>query len=135
MIAVIEGDDGWFAGGVTRDLYGILNRFRATIEENGFLGEISRRDFDDTLGKRHVWLVHHDAKAGMHKFRGLLGDGLHHLRTAMTDVHDTDAPGKIDIAIAIDIFDHGPFGLFSKYGHGRSNASRYKLLAARQQFA
>src|SRR5215472_11409387 len=116
MIAVIEGDDSRFAGRVTRNLHRILNGFRAAIEEDGLFREVARREVDDTLGQGHVWLIHHDAEAGMHILRGLFSDGLHHLRAAVADIHDANAPGKVDIAVAINIFYNGPLGLRSEYG-------------------
>jgi hypothetical protein len=50
----------------------------------------------------------------------------------MADVHHADASGEIDIAIAIDIFYHSPFGLGSKYWYGSAYTTRHKPLAARQ---
>src|SRR5437016_4970116 len=134
MKSIVEGDNGGSSCCITNNLDSIFNRLCPTIEEESFLGKVSRRYVNDPLGKCNIRFVHHHAKASMREFSSLFGNGSGHLRTSMTNIHGTNATCKVDIAITIDIFDDGPIGFRCKYVHRGSNTACHELLAPCQKF-
>ena len=46
----------------------------------------------------------------MREFSRLLGNGLRYFWTSVPNVHGTNATGKVDVAITIDVFDDGSVG-------------------------
>src|SRR5205085_5717655 len=126
MKGIIESDNRRFAVGIASNLYRVFNLLIPAIKEECFLRKSAGSNFDDAFSQINIWLVHHDAKAGMRKFRSLFSNGLHYFRAAMPDVHHPNTTGKVDIAIAIDILNDSPFGLRCKYRHGGRNTARHK---------
>jgi hypothetical protein len=53
----------------------------------------------------------------------LLGDGGGHARRTVTDIQATDAAGKVDVAIAIHVFNDGSFSARGEYGRGAVRAA------------
>src|SRR5579863_7506106 len=47
MIRIVEGDNSRSSRSITSNFDGIFNSFRATVKEDGFLGEVARYDVHD----------------------------------------------------------------------------------------
>ena len=108
---VLEGDDAGAPGVRARNLHRILHRFRAAIHKESFLGELSGRDLIHALGQTHVIFVGRHLDAGVKKTIGLgLHRGDHRLAT-MSHIQASDAAGKIQVAVAVHIFEPGIFRL------------------------
>src|SRR5207249_6136267 len=88
---IVKDDNGRASGGKASDLDGVFDCLGTAVEEEGFLGKVARSYLADTFGKCNVWLIHHDAEAGMGEFGCLLGNGLCYFWAGVSNVHGTNA--------------------------------------------
>ena len=112
----MPGPSGVRAG----DLHRVLHRFGAAVHEQSFLGKFAGRDLVHALGQAHIVFVGRHLNAGMQKTFELALDCIHHRLAAMTHVEAADAAGKIQVAVAVNVFEPGVFGL----GHVDGRADR-----------
>jgi hypothetical protein len=66
----------------------------------------------------------------MREFGRLLCNGSGDFWAGMANVHSTYTTSKVNILVAIYVFDYSPIGLSCKYVHGRSNTPCNEFLAA-----
>src|SRR5208337_189982 len=130
MESVFEGDDGGALGVGTRDLDRVLYSFRATVDEQSFLGKLSRRYLVHALGKPDVAFVGRDLNAGVQEFVELAADGIDYSFLSMTSVGTANAAGKIDVAVAVDVFEPCIFGFGYIDGRTVRETAGYGLRAA-----
>ena len=129
--SVFEGDDRGTLGIGAGDLDGVLYRFGSAVDEESFLGKLSRRDFVHALGEADVAFVGRDLDAGVEVFIELAADGLDDGLLAMTSVGAADASGEVDVAVAIDIFEPCVFGFRHVDWRAVRKAAGHGLRAAR----
>src|SRR5213082_1663327 len=82
-----------------------------------------------------IAFVGSDGEAQVQVFFQLLADPGGHARRAVADIEAADAAGKIEIAIAIDVFDDSGFGARGENGIGVGRAARDRGFAAGHQSA
>jgi len=109
--SVFEGDDAGALGVGTSDLDCILDGLCAAVHEDCFLCKFSRRDFVHALGEVDVTLVGRNLDTGVQKVVELILDGFDDSFLTMTDVKAPDATREIEIAVAVNVFEPGVFGL------------------------
>src|SRR5437660_11330266 len=90
----------------TSDLNRVFNCFGSTIEEESFFREFTWSQFDESLGEFDIWLVHHNAEAGMREFLSLFCDRFRDFWTRVANVHSAYAACKVNVFVAIYIFDY-----------------------------
>ena len=113
VVTATEGNHARALGVSTRDLDGILNRFGAGGDEQGFGFAGNRGALVQFLGQFNVGFIGHDLEAAVHHAFQLLLDAGHHFRMAVTGVHDPNATGEIDVTPSIGVPD---FSVFSTHG-------------------
>ena len=86
-----------------RELDGVLDRFRAGVEERRLRRAAERRDGEQPLGERDVDLVRNDREVGVEEARGLLLHGLDDVRMRVADVQAADAAGEVEERVAVDV--------------------------------
>src|SRR5689334_18381392 len=132
MKSVVKDDNPGSPGCITRDLDGIFNCLSTGCKKCNFFGKSARRYLCEASRECHIWFVHDCCKTGMRKFCGLLCNGPGNFWMSMTNVHSPVTNGKIDVTIAINIFDDGAIRSGGKDIRIRMDGSRYKLLALNQ---
>ena len=95
MEAVVKRDHGRPAGRCARDLDRVLNCFRAAVEKQRLLGELTWRKGGDAARQFDVRLVHRHAEARVRESSDLPLDGLHHFRVRVTHRQRSDAGGEV----------------------------------------
>lgn len=110
MEGALEGDHG----GATRveacELDGVLDGFRASVEEGGTRLAHDRDERAEPLGELHVGLVGHDREVRVDEALRLLGDRLEDARVRVTGVEDADAAYEVDEHVAVDVRERGVLG-------------------------
>ena len=119
---VLKADDRLPLRVRPRNLDRILDRFRARVHKQGFLRTPARRQRIQLLADRNVAFIGQHVKAGMQEAIKLATHRVNHRRSAMSGIEAADAAGKIDQAVAVNIFDDRSFSLGNK--DGRSMISR-----------
>src|ERR1700719_4290494 len=107
MKSVVEGDDRLALREGAGELDGVLDGFRAAVEEDRLLRPGSRRHVDQAAADLDVVLVRGHVKAGVQKLAVLLPEGGDDLRMAMPDVEGFDAAREVDVLLAVDVPDLG----------------------------
>src|ERR1700733_3007197 len=98
-----EGDYRAALGVVAGNLDGILDSFRAGVQEQGFLREVAGRQRVQPLRQPHIGFVGRHMEAGMSKCLRLLRHRLHDPRMAMACVDHGNTRCEIDVAPAVHI--------------------------------
>ena len=124
--AMIAGRFGVGSG----DLDGVLDSFGAAVNKESLLREFSGRDFVHALGETDVAFIGRDLNAGMKKFIELAVDGVDHGLLAMARVSAAYASGEVNVAVAIDVFEPGVFGLGYVDGCAVRKAAGHSMSAA-----
>src|SRR5215472_8923229 len=106
------------------DLDGIFDALGASVDKNGFLRKIPGSQRVQFFRDSDVPFVGRDSKAEMQELIELLAKGGHHTRRAMANVKAADTSGKIEIAIAVDIFDCGTIRTSGENGRRIGGAAR-----------
>src|SRR5712692_574922 len=118
MISIVESDNGRSPCGITGDLDRVFDSLCAAVQKDRFLLEIAWSQVNETFGESNIRFVHHHAKAGMREIGRLFCNGPGDLWPSMSNIHHTDAACEVDIAIAINIFNHSSISFCRKYVHG-----------------
>ena len=108
--AAREADDAGAAGVVAGDLDRVLDRLGAGRGKDRLFREIPRHQRVQPFRQRDVILVWHDLMAGMGEAVQLGAHGLDDAGMAVAGIHDRDACGKVDIAVAVLVPDLGILG-------------------------
>ena len=108
---VFEGDDAGTLGVGARDLDRVLDGLGAAVHEDRLLRKLAGRDFVHALGEADVALVRRDLHAGVQEAVELIFHRVDDRFLAMADVEAADAAGEIEVAVAVDVFEPGVFGL------------------------
>src|SRR6266850_3204614 len=132
--SVVETDDRRALGVSARDLDGVLHRLGAGRHQQRLFREIAGNQLVEPLRQSDVGLVGRHAEAGVNELLKLRPDALHYHGRAVPDVFTSDAPGKIDEAIAVHIFDYGAFSLGREHRCGVKYATRDGGLTPAHQF-
>ena len=130
MERTTECDHGRPTGRRTRDLYGILDRFRSRREQHTLCGALERRNRIEPLGQLDVGLISHDLESSVRETAQLPLDGLNDARMPVTRREHTDAAGEIDIALTFHIPDFCVVGARSKQGRRGRHAPSHRGIAA-----
>ncbi len=105
MEAAVEGDDALAFGVVARQLHGGLDGFSTGVAVEDANGAGHGRDLLQTLGQGdHVFVIEVGARH-VDQLGGLLLNGGHHLRMAVSGGGHGDAGGEVQKLVAIDVFD------------------------------
>ena len=107
MKGILESNDRGTPGVQACDFDGIFYRLRTSVEEGCLLFTPARRNRVHQLGKLHIVFVRGNRKARMNEVRGLLLNSTDDGLRGMTGIQAADATGKIQEAVAVDIFDNG----------------------------
>src|SRR6266851_5155342 len=132
---VFETDNGGALSVGAGDFDGVFDGFGPGVEEDGFFREIAGGEGVEFFGDGDVAFVGSDGEAEMQVLLELRADGGEYARRAMADVEATDAPGEIEIAIAVDVLDGGAFGARGEDGRGVRRAAGNGGFAAGHQGA
>ena len=116
-----------------RDLHRVLDSFRATIDEDRLLRELARSNFVHPLSKADVALIGRDLYAGVQEAVELIFHCINDFVAAMADIEAADTSSKVEVAIAVDIFEPGPFGLGNINRRAMRKPARHGLRAALRQ--
>src|SRR5271165_134979 len=133
--SVFEGDEAGPLRINARDFYGVFNRFSSAVHEDCLLRELARSDFIHALGQPHIALIWRDLHTGVQKAVELIFHGVDDFIPPVTHVDAANASGKVEIAVAIDVFEPGVFSLGyvdrrpvgKAAGHGFRAALRQRL--------
>ncbi len=104
--AAVERDHFVALGGITRELDGAFDGFRARIGEERLFGSSARQRVHEPLGETRHTLVVKIGAGHVDEFGGLLLNGGDDFGMAMAGRTDGDAGGKIQKCIAIHVFDN-----------------------------
>ncbi len=115
---VFEADDPLPLRVAARDLDRILDRFRTGIHKYGFLRPLARHQRVQPLADGNIAFVGQYVEAGMQEAIQLAAHRLDHGRSPMSGVEASDAPGKINQPVTVNIFDHGSFRLGNENRRG-----------------
>src|ERR1700722_3985345 len=108
---IFEGDNAGTLGVGAGDLDGVLDGLGAAVYENRLLGELARSHLVHTLGEADVALIRRDLHASVQEAVELVFHRIDDSLLAMANVEATDATGKIEVAVAVNVFEPGVFGL------------------------
>src|SRR5258708_7226614 len=106
---VFKADDRLPLRVATRDLDRILDRFRTGIHKYGFLRPLARHQRVQPLANGNIAFVRQYVEAGMQEAIQLAAHRFDNSRSPMSGVEASDAPGKINQPVTVNIFDHGSF--------------------------
>ena len=95
-----------------------------------FFAKLARRDFVHALGQADVALVGRDLHAGVQEAVELISHGVDDGFLAMADVEAADAAGEIEVAVAVNVFEPGVFGLGNVDGRAVRKAAGHGFGAA-----
>ncbi len=101
------------------NFYSIFNSFCASCKEDCLLRCRPWRSRVEALGELHVNVVRHDLEAGVAEALQLCAHGRNDVGVIVSGIHDRDARGEVNIAIALDIPEfgvQGPVGEDSRLG-------------------
>ncbi len=101
--AVLEADDAAPLGEGAGELDGVLDGLGAAVEERGFARALEAGGFHQLAADLEIPRIGADVEAGVQELARLLAQGGHHLRVAMADVDGADAPGEIDVSLAVGV--------------------------------
>ena len=132
---VFETDDRGTLCVGARDLDGIFDGFGAGIEKNGFLRELAGGERVQFFSDGDVAFVRRDRETEMQMFFELRLNRGDDTRRAVANVEAADAAGKIDVPVAVDVFDGGAIGACRENGRGVGGPARDGSFAARHQRA
>ena len=133
MESIFEANDGGtFCIGAS-DLDGIFDGFCAGIYKNSFLRKIAGSQRVQFFGDGDVAFVGGDGETQVQMLFELLADRGDDARRAMADIEAADASGEIDIAIAVDVFDHRAVRARCENGRGVGGSARDGRFAARHK--
>src|SRR5215467_8253753 len=127
---VLKTDDGGALGVSAGDFDGVFDGFGAGVYQDGFLREVAGGEGVQFFGDSHVAFVGSDGETEVQVLFELLADRGEHSRRAMPGVETPDATGKIEVAIAINVFEDGAFGARGENGRGVGGAARNGGFAA-----
>ena len=120
---VLDGEDGGTASMSSRNLHGILDRFRSAVHEQRFLGEMAGRELIQLLCQFHVRFIPGDGEAEVEKRVELSVHGCDDAWIAMSYVDGADASSEIDEAIAVNIFECRTFSVPDENGRRGVNTA------------
>ena len=109
-----KGDDFRPAGKSPGQFYRVFVGFSPGVDQHGFLGKIAWHQSIQLLGQQSILFVQYDIEIDVEKFVALSFNSLDDFRNAVTDIHYTDATGKINKNVAVEIH-HRTLSLFGKY--------------------
>src|SRR5208283_7139 len=112
------------------DLDGVFDGFGAGIDKHGFFWSTDRSEGIQFFGERDVGLVRSYPKAEMEETVDLIVKGIGDERMAVSNVQAANATRKIEVTIAIDVFDPRAMGLRGKNGCNELRSARYGGFAA-----
>src|SRR5271157_5880430 len=127
---VFKRDNGRPFGVGACDLDGVLDGFSAGIDKHGFFWTTDGSESIQFFGERDVGLVRSYAKAEMEETVDLIVKGLGDERMAVSNVQAANATRKIEVTIAVDVFDPRALGLRGKNGRNELRSARYGGFAA-----
>ena len=135
MECVLEADNGRALGIRAGDLDGVFDGFGAGVDQNGFLWEIAGSECVELFRHGDVAFVGSDGEAEVQKLLELLADRGDDARRTVAGVEAPDAAGKIEIAIAVHVFEDRAFSARSEDGRGIGGAARDGGFAAGHESA
>src|SRR2546423_2404127 len=106
---VFKANDRGALGVGAGDFDGVLDGFRAGVQDDGFLGNFAWSEGVQFFRESDVALVGSDREAEVQVFFELLAQGGYYTGRAMADIEAADSSREIDVAVAVDVFDHGSF--------------------------
>ena len=106
-----EGDHRISLRGRAGDLDRVLAGLGPGGDKDRLLGEIAGGGVVQALGQADIVLIGQNLVAGMRERVQLGAHGIDHAGVAVAGVHDRDAGGEIDQAVALDVGDSGVFGM------------------------
>jgi hypothetical protein len=92
------------------DLHGVLDGFRAGVEQRRALGVAARGEAVECLAHLDVSRVRRDHEAGVGELGDLVLDVLDHVRVRVADGRDGDARAHVDERVAVDVDEHATAG-------------------------
>src|SRR5581483_11902704 len=113
MKSVFKGDDARPLRVGSRDLHCIFDGLSTAVDKQSLLWEVTRSEFIQAFGQSNVRLVGRHLNTGVKKFLGLLLDGAHDIRSAMSYVDAANTACKINVSISVDIFESSAI----RFGH------------------
>src|SRR5205807_5005054 len=120
---VFEANDGGPLGVGAGDFDGVFDGLGAGVHQDGFFRAIAGSERVEFFGHGDVAFVGSDGEAEMEEFVELLADCGGYTRRTMASVEAADAAGKIEIAIAVEVFDDRAFSARSENGRGVGGAA------------
>src|SRR5271168_378554 len=133
--SVLETNDGGPFRISARDLDGVFNRFGAGIEKDSFFREIAGSERVQLFGDSDVAFVWRDREAQMKMLFQLLLNRGDDPRSAMSNIEAANSPRKIDVAVAVDVFDSCAVSTRGEHGCGVGGPARDGNFATRHQRA
>ena len=118
---------------LSRDLDGVFDRFGTRVNEHRLGGIAVRKDLDEFLAQLNIRLLSRDMNASVQKCGGLFLNGSNDPGLTVTDVHDSDATGKVDEFLSIDSCQNSAPGRRSDSRRNHRNATRRHSRAAGDQ--
>ena len=134
MKRVFEADDRRTPRIGAGDFHGVFDGFGAAVHENRLSWRTRRGRANSVFPRAQYIFRRGDAEAGMDECVELFANGRNHARRAMARIHDADASGEVEEAIAVHVFEHGAFGARGKNRRRVPNAARHGCLPTAHQF-
>src|SRR5882724_7302272 len=106
---VFETDHGRTFRVGSRDLDGVLDAFRAAIEEKGFFARWTWSQRVEPFGQAHIALVRRHHKTSVEEARRLRADSADNFRRAVAGIDASDTTGEINEPVAVHIFEQRAF--------------------------
>ena len=112
------------------NLHCVFYCLSTAVHEQSLLAEPPWRNLVHSFGEPHVTLIRRHLHAGVEIPIQLLPNRSNHSLTSMPDVDAANAARKVDIAIAIDVFEPGVLRLCYIYRSALREPARHSAIAA-----
>ncbi len=122
VIGVVEHHDRLPPGRLPRDLYRVLNRLGARVEQRRPLVEQAGGQRVELLAHGDVRLVRRDHETRVGEQLGLSPHRLDHARRRVADARDRDAGGEVDPLATVDVGERAAAGMVDVRRDGRAHA-------------
>ena len=97
MVRALHDNDVLLLGGVTSELHGSLDSFRARVPEEESIQAFMRHDGNELLNELEVRLLESDVDLAVDKLAHLVLCSLGDSRVTMAQVGDTNASGEVEV--------------------------------------